>query len=279
VEGVDYLTRADFYPTLERWLADCSLGCYFKTDVHLVDGMVHRSRVKGLQATLKNTDEQADCLTEIEEFNDRVSESLPDTFAYNGVHIFYHQYRMIRQELFWTTGMCFIAVLVISLVIISHPLAVAIVFGVILLVFVDLLGCIPIANVSLNSISMINLVMAIGLVVDYSMHIAHSFMTQEPFLSRNERTVLAMKQIGLPVAKGIFSTFIAVLPLAFASSNVFRTFFKMFLAILIVGGLHGLVLMPVVLSLFGPTAIPFKHAQTRVEQVKVEPTTVSDQEA
>jgi hypothetical protein len=63
-----------------------------------------------------------------------------------------------------------------------------------------------------------------------------------------------MKELGIAVFKGVLSTFIAILPLAFASSEIFRVFFKLFLSILIVGGSHGLVLMPVVLSLVGPAA-------------------------
>jgi multidrug efflux pump subunit AcrB len=171
------------------------------------------------------------------------------------MHIFYHTYRVIRRELFTTIGICFVSVLVVSSAIISHPTAVAIVFLVLVLVFIHLLGALPVAGVPLNSISMVNLVMAIGLVVDYSMHIAHSFMMQDPRLSRNERTVRAMKEIGLAVSLGIFSTFVAILPLAFATSEVFRVFFKMFVAILLAGGSHGLILMPVVLSLVGPSTI------------------------
>jgi len=66
------------------------------------------------------------------------------------------------------------------------------------------------SGVSLNSVSMVNLVMAIGLVVDYNLHIIHSFMVQDSKLSRDERVVCAMREIGMSVFFGILSTFIAV---------------------------------------------------------------------
>merc|ERR1712224_1180771 len=182
---------------------------------------IRHSRMTVRQVILGRSDDQAAALTQVEDFYKGKQKVLPGVFVNTDPYVFYQQYRVIRKELMWTTGMCFVAIALVSLVGISHPLAVSIVVGVVLLVFIDLLGCIPLSGVSLNSISMINMVMAIGFVVDYNMHIANSFMSQDPQLSRDERTVLAMKEIGLAVAKATFSTIVAILPLAFASSEVF----------------------------------------------------------
>jgi len=203
---------------------------------------------------MSKSDDQADALTQVENFYQEKDKVLPGFFAHSDVYFLYHQYRIIHAQLFWTTGMCLLAAIIVSTVVISHPIAVLIVLGVMLMVFVDLLGCIPLCGVSLNSISMINMVMAIGLVVDYNMHIVHGFMKQDPQLPRDKRTVLAMKELGVPVAKGVFSTFLGILPAAFGRSEIPRIFFKLFLAIVLVGGTHGLVLMPVVLSIAGPPA-------------------------
>ena len=56
-------------------------------------------------------------------------------------------------------------------------------------------------DVSLNSISMIILVMAIGFTVDYSGHIAHSFVFSS---ERNpeEKVVSALKTVGASVIMG-----------------------------------------------------------------------------
>ena len=60
-----------------------------------------------------------------------------------------------------------------------------------------------------------------------------------------------LQEIGPPVFLGGLTTFLGIAPLAAANSNIFRTFFKMFLGIIVYGLGHGLVLMPVILSLFG----------------------------
>ena len=87
--------------------------------------------------------------------------------------------------------------------------------------------------------------------MDYSAHIAHNFSVQSLALSKDERAVATMMEIGPSVAMGCFTTFLGILPLAFAGSVIFRVFFKMFFSIIVLGATHGLILMPVLLSIFG----------------------------
>ena len=64
--------------------------------------------------------------------------------------------------------------------------------------------------------AIINLVLAVGLAVDYSCHVAHSFvqMPATPGLSpraqRQERTDRAVEEMGVAVVHGAVSTFLAV---------------------------------------------------------------------
>ncbi|CAK0818264.1 unnamed protein product [Prorocentrum cordatum] len=260
VEGHRFLAGPGFYTALSSWLDDddLSLGQRFRNDVVFEDGEVRHSRIVVIQVTMSESRMQVEALTEAEAFYRGKQAVLPGTIAHAHPWVFYDQYRNILSETFWATLMCFIAVSVVSLFVLSHPLVVLIVSGVITLVYIDLLGCLPLIGQPLNSISMINLVMAVGLVVDYSMHVAHSFMAQHPQLSRDERVVLAMKSIGVSVSKGLLSTLVGVLPLSLGSSKIFRVFFNMLVLILAVGGTHGLLLMPVLLSAVGPsaTAVP-----------------------
>jgi multidrug efflux pump subunit AcrB len=114
---------------------------------------------------------------------------------------------------------------------------------------VDLLGLIWLWGLSLNSLTMISLVMAIGLVVDYLAHIIHYFMIHSNSSDPRARMANALSEVGGAVAVGGLTTFIGVLPLAFASSFVYRVFFKLFLSIVVLGILHGFVIAPVLVVL------------------------------
>ena len=68
-----------------------------------------------------------------------------------------------------------------------------------------------------------------------------------------------MIYLGPAVFNGGFSTFLAFVLLAGSKSHVFMTFFKVFLLVVVFGLFNGLFVLPVVLSLIGPTS--YKSSQ------------------
>lgn len=88
-------------------------------------------------------------------------------------------------------------------------------------------------NVSLNSISMINIVIAIGLAVDYSAHIGHAYLVSDApnydedgkELTSHQRRVIkargALTSMGSSVFHGAASTFLAIVMLSGSKSYIF----------------------------------------------------------
>merc|ERR1712054_352228 len=110
---------------------------------------------------------------------------------------------------------------------------------------VCILGYMSHWNLDFNSVTAINLVLAVGLAVDYSAHIAHSFLVSKG--CGLERAKEAVDHIGASVFNGAFSTFLAVLPLGLSKSYVFQVFFKMWFMIVIFGTYFGIIVLPLVL--------------------------------
>ena len=79
-------------------------------------------------------------------------------------------------------------------------------------------------GLTIDTVSCINLILAIGLCVDYAAHIAHTFMVKTG--TKNERAAATIASIGPAVFHGGFSTFLAFIFLADSDSHVFTTFFK-----------------------------------------------------
>jgi len=134
----------------------------------------------------------------------------------------------------------------------------------VILVDVFLFGVLSFWDVTLNSVTVINIVIAIGLSVDYSAHIAHAYLAISPPKvneegqpsSNHEKRVFktrgALGMMGTSVFHGAFSTFLAIIVLSPSKSYVFMMFFKMWFGIIVFGVLNGFVLLPVLLCLCGP---------------------------
>ncbi|XP_045465991.1 patched domain-containing protein 3-like isoform X1 [Harmonia axyridis] len=124
------------------------------------------------------------------------------------------------------------------------------IFICILLSMVNVCGFMHMWGLTIDLVSCIGLELAIGLCVDYATHIGHTFLTVEG--SRTERTVKTMTSIGSAVVYGGLSTLIGVLMLNFSDAYIFQTFFKIFFLVISFGLYHGVIVMPIILSIVGP---------------------------
>ena len=78
----------------------------------------------------------------------------------------------------------------------------------------------------------------------------------EPGNDRSLRMASTLSNIGPAVLNGGLTTFFAFILLANSQSHVFITFFKVFFLVVSFGLYHGLIVLPVILSLFGPDSNP-----------------------
>ena len=128
-------------------------------------------------------------------------------------------------------------------------------------------------NVNLDGVALINLIMCIGFSVDFSAHIVYHYMSEDD-KTPEERIAASLYALGMPIVQGATSTVLGVFGLAFAPSYVYITFFKMVFLVIFLGAAHGLILLPVLLSLFGPGSCGDSKSSRR-SAVSTPSTTVS----
>ena len=75
----------------------------------------------------------------------------------------------------------------------------------------------------------------------------------EATILHTRRTVEAVLSIGPAVLNGGFTTFLALVLCSLSTGHVFLTFFKVFTLTVVFGLFNGVVLLPVILSLVGPS--------------------------
>ena len=169
-------------------------------------------------------------------------------------YIFITQFMIITRETVQNLICSFVAVWILSWLVLRDTRAVGAVLLCLAAIDVDLLGLLWLWGLELNGVTMISLIMAIGLVVDYLAHLMHCFMAHTAqFPDPRDRMAAALAEVGGAVALGGFTTFVGILPLAFASSFIYRVFFKLFLCIVGLGLVHGFVVIPVIVCLLYPS--------------------------
>lgn len=114
-------------------------------------------------------------------------------------------------------------------------------------------GYMALWDVNLDSISMVNLIMCVGYSVNYTAHICYTFMASKA-KTAEERVSETLYLLGMPIFQSAVSTILGCIALLLAGSYIFLVFFKMIFLVVVIGALHGLFLLPVLLSLFGPVS-------------------------
>ncbi len=202
-------------------------------------------------------------------------------FPYSLTYVYYEQYNIIRgvaiENFLLALGAVFASVMILA-----SPSAALFTTVMVACITLDIVGLMwvwnpPVAEtkgslgadmkfgVDINAVSVVNLVMAVGLSVEFCVHICTAFLKATG--SKEQRSQQAVSSMGSNVVTGITLTkFVGVLVLAWAPSKLFRLYyFRMYFSIIILGAFHGLMVLPVVLSLVGPASSSAHAARAQLK--------------
>ena len=188
-------------------------------------------------------------------------------FTFSDQYLIWQFYSVAVDELILTTILGVVAVSVLSTIFMPHWSAFFFVAPLICMLYIDLLGVLQVAGIAVNPVSYVALVMSIGLLVDFIVHILLRYYEVQG--DRVTRTKEMLRTMGSSVMLGGISTFLGVLPLAFSTSTIFFTIFVTFMGLVTLGITHGLILLPILLSVVGPESveIPVEEETQRKESV------------
>ncbi|EIN10276.1 multidrug efflux transporter AcrB transmembrane domain-containing protein [Punctularia strigosozonata HHB-11173 SS5] len=271
----------EFMHYLKQWLvsptnADCPLAgkASFGAALSLSedDDFVEASHFRTFHSPLRSQEDFINSFAAAHRIADELSEkSGTKVFPYSLHYVFFDQYAhivAITQEIL---GLGLAGVLLVTALLLGSWRTGSIVTGVVGLTVTSVMGVMGVWGISLNAISLVNLVISLGIAVEFCAHIARAFMSAGSGLpvdhpagqkERDERMWTALVDVGPSVLSGItFTKLIGMCVLALTRSKLLEIYyFRMWLTLIISGALHGLVLLPVILSLAGGPGFSMQEA-------------------
>jgi hypothetical protein len=147
-----------------------------------------------------------------------------DIAPYSPFYVFFEQYITIQGcaaiASLAALGAVFLSVMLLLGTLRGATLVLATAGG----ILVTMVGCMAIAQVRLNALSTVNLVAAVGISVEFTVHVLHGFMCAAG--TKAERAVAAVRGVGGVVLSGIVVTkLLGVAVLSLAKSKIFVVYY------------------------------------------------------
>jgi len=185
-----------------------------------------------------------------------------DVFAYSKFYIFFDQYLSIVHLSTALLGSAVAIIFLLTSVLLGSIRTGLVVTVTVAMTLIDIIGAMAVANVSLNAVSLVNLIISVGISLEFCAHIARAFsfpsttVMEDPrnrFRGRDARAWTALVNVGASVFSGITITkLLGVAVLAFTRSKIFEIYyFRVWVALVLFAATHALIFLPVALSIFG----------------------------
>ncbi|VBB29733.1 unnamed protein product [Acanthocheilonema viteae] len=241
-----HVSLASFIPSPPEWAIE-------NKTARLVPpaGPFEYSQIPFYLTNLSSTSVIIEMIKEIRAVCDKFNADGLPNFPAGVVFTFWEQYLHLSTNLFQAICVIAFAVFCVISIILCNPWAAGIILIVLLLMTIELTGFLGLAGIKLNPISAVTVITAVGIGVEFTAHVVLAFLTS--LGSRNDRMAKCIDRVFVPVIHGAFSTLLGIIMLAFSEFEfVVKYFFVVMSALIFIGIINGLALLPVLLSLIGP---------------------------
>jgi Niemann-Pick C1 protein len=280
----------EFIDYLQRWVSepvndDCPLGGKAAYGNALVidkeHTMVNASHFRTSHTPLRSQEDFIAAYASARRIANSISEKTGvEVFPYSLFYVFFDQYATIVKLTATLLTVALAVIFVITTVLLGSVRTALVVALTVTMIVIDIIGAMAVFGVSLNAVSLVNLIICVGIGVEFCAHIARAFTYPSfsllsraaaqttGFRGKDARAWAALVNVGGSVFSGITVTkLIGVSVLAFTRSKIFDIYyFRIWLALVVFAGTHALIFLPVALSLFGGRGYKDEDSEGGLEQ-------------
>lgn len=246
LQGFNMSKKEDFYRGIHQVFFRLSQN-YFTQDIKFNDDYSEITATRFVLQTenIMDANDEKNMLLELRAI---AANSTLQVVVFNQLFVLFDQFLLIKETSIQAVGVATAVMMLISFIFIPIPSCALWVAFSIFSIEIGVVGYMSWWNVNLDAISMINLILCIGFSVDYSAHITYAYISSEQ-KDPDIRMRNALHSLGLPIAQGSVSTLLGIVVLNAAPSYIFTVFFKTVFLVILFAAVHGLLLLPVLLSL------------------------------
>jgi predicted RND superfamily exporter protein len=257
-----YIPSTDFYKGLDDWDKDIGSSLDVlsagKTSFGVNnDGKLMFTQIKFTVDGLNSTNAYASMIKSVRNTCTNASKNGVHVFPEGIPFLFWEQYISLRSNFWQGLTFIFIALIIFIMPFVVNPIASLIIVGIISMIILECFGIMGMLDIKFSAIPAVSLLMSVGISVEFVAHFVLTFLMEFDG-NQNDRVRITFLRMMPPVLQGGLSTFCSIILLAFSEFEFVRKYFFLpFLSVCVVGLINGLILLPVILSLIGPTAIEF----------------------
>jgi hypothetical protein len=175
----------------------------------------------------------------------------------------YSQYIGVEESLGVNLAYVSIAIILCGAIFLLNPIAVIVALLCNVAMIVEVYGFCDWLGLRINGVLILNVVIAIGLTMEFTAHMARAFVltTSEgafrvglPFADEGQiRLKKTLREMFTPVSLGALTTLLGVAPISAAKFPYFRQYyFTLYVMIVFFGWINGVIFQPIILSLYPP---------------------------
>ncbi|KAI8093242.1 patched family-domain-containing protein [Halteromyces radiatus] len=162
-------------------------------------GTIETSHFRTFHTPLKNQDDFIQAYASAKRIAKDIGNSMDlQVYAYSVFYIFFEQYEQITSMAVELLGLAMVAIFVITSALLGSLRSGTIVMAVVSMILFNVVGTMSIWGISLNAVSLVNLVICVGISVEFCCHIARAFMVSSG--TKEERAAKSLVDVGSSVS-------------------------------------------------------------------------------